>query len=239
MDRRGLLAVSAGVLAAVLLAFVTSSGGVGLWTEPTIDVLTERSDDDPLGPPDTTATIEPDPAEVTEIELPAAVEWLLAAVGIAVLAATVATFATYAWRNRPQLRWRRPPRAADPFETLPDVAAAVVDDAAAQRAALRRGSPRNAIVQCWLRLERAVEQAGLERDDADTPTEFTARVLGHYAVDPGAIDALASLYREARFSDHVLGEPEREAALAALDALHHSLRDATVAASARAAPVGR
>jgi len=216
-----------GALAVVLFAFVTSAGGVGLWTEPTIDLVVDQSDRDPFVPAEVGDPGELDPDETTTIELPAFVEWLLTAVGIAVAAVSVGALVVFAWRNRPRVRWRRPTVGGDdPFETLPDVAAVVIDDAAAQRAELRRGSARNAIVQCWLRLERAVERAGLVRDDADTPSEFTARVLAHYAVDPTAIDALAGLYREARFSDHRLGEPEREAALTALDELHRSLREA-------------
>jgi len=240
MARRVLIALPIGALVAVLLAFVSSSGGVGLWTEPSIE-LTPR---EPVGrdgsaPAQAFEPVELDPAEQTTLELPAIVEWLLVAVGFALLALTVCALIVYAWRNRPRLRWRRRDRT-DPFEALPDVAEAVIDDAAAQRAELLRGAPRNAIVQCWLRLERSVEGAGLERDRADTPAEFTSRVLGRYDIDPGAIDTLATLYREARFSDHVLGEPEREAAVASLDALHQSLRDASGAAgSMPAARVGR
>jgi hypothetical protein len=64
--------------------------------------------------------------------------------------------------------------------------------------------------------------------------------LSHYAVDPGAIDALSTLYREARFSTHALGEPEREAAVSALDALHRSLQKASsVDTGAAGAAVGR
>jgi Domain of unknown function (DUF4129) len=232
MDRRALLVVSVGALVVVLFAFVTSAGGVGLWTEPSIDLVVERSDRDPFLPTDPAEVGASDPDETTTVELPAVVEWLLAAVGISVAVVTIGALLVYSWRNRPRLRWRRPEHArGQPFDTLPDVAAVVIDDAAAQRAELRRGSARNAIVKCWLRLERAVERAGLERDDADTPAEFTNRVLAHYAVDRTAIDRLADLYREARFSDHDLGEPEREAALMALDALHRSLHDAAIVGS--------
>lgn len=56
-------------------------------------------------------------------------------------------------------------------------------------------------------------------------------MLSHHPVDPNAIDELSALYREARFSTHTMGEPERAAALAALDDIHAGLRhapDATV-----------
>ena len=88
-------------------------------------------------------------------------------------------------------------------------------DAADQRAALLRGSPRNAIVECWLRLEGVVAEAGLPRDPADTSTEFTARVLASYAVDQRVILQLSALYREARFSTHPMDEGHRTVAVPA------------------------
>jgi hypothetical protein len=241
MDRRVLIALSTGALVAVLFAFVSSSGGVGLWTEPSIELTpSEPAEPDTSGAADALGTLEFGRGEKT-LELPAIVEWSVMAVVVVLLALTLWALIVHAWRNRPRLRWRRRDRCNDdPFDVLPDVAEAVIDDAAAQRAELLRGATRNAIVQCWLRLEGAVERAGLERDDADTPAEFTSRVLGRYDVDPEAIDNLAALYREARFSDHVLGETEREAAVVSLDALHRSLRDVTTALEGpAAAKVGR
>ncbi|MGA9276194.1 DUF4129 domain-containing protein, partial [Ilumatobacter sp.] len=97
---------------------------------------------------------------------------------------------------------------------------------AVQRAALLDGAPRNAIVRCWMQLERDVAAAGLRRDPADTSLEFTERVLARYAVDSSAIEELAARYREARFSDHELVEDDRQAALMALDRLHRTLAEA-------------
>jgi len=56
--------------------------------------------------------------------------------------------------------------------------AALTADAPVQLAALQEGTPRNAIVACWLRLEKAAGQAGVARHPAETSTEFTARVHG-------------------------------------------------------------
>ena len=69
--------------------------------------------------------------------------------------------------------------------------------------------------------------AGVRRNPADTSTELTERVLATCHVEPAAIAALAALYREARFSDHEMGEDARRAAIEALDAVHDSLRSAT------------
>ncbi len=87
----------------------------------------------------------------------------------------------------------------------------------------RRGSPRNAIVACWLRLEELAGEAGVPAHPTETSTEFTARVLGSLAFDPAMINGFARLYREARFSRHELGEPARRAAVAALRSLHDDI----------------
>ena len=107
-----------------------------------------------------------------------------------------------AWQNRPRLIWRRQ-RAVEDFDVLEpvDLAAAVAADAAAQRAALAGGTPRNGIVECWLRLEAVIADAGVPRRQSDTSAELTERVLAARAVDPAAIRTLSSLYREARALD--------------------------------------
>ena len=127
-----------------------------------------------------------------------------------------------AWQHRPELIWRRV-APHDDFVKLEAVAAAIAADAAAQRAALDHGEARNAIVDCWSRLEKLVTLAGFDRDPADTPAEFTARILSRYPIDPAAIADLSSLYSEARFSTHAMGEPERADAIRALGAIHTEL----------------
>lgn len=93
-----------------------------------------------------------------------------------------------------------------------------------QLVALREGSPRNAIVACWMALERACRDSGLPGNSAETSTEFTARVLGRYATAPQAVTALAAKYREARFSEHTMTESDREQAVAALERILADLR---------------
>lgn len=133
----------------------------------------------------------------------------------------VMLLAGWVWRNRWH-RLRKRPEAH--FDILPEVSlAALAADAPAQLAALQEGTPRNAIVACWLRLETAAGQAGVARHPAETSTEFTARVLGALAVDAALFKGFAGLYREARFSRHELGEPARQSALAALCSLHQDI----------------
>jgi len=150
----------------------------------------------------------------------------LLAVTVVVGAVIVVRAVPGLWRDRPWARWRRPvdgDELEDP-EGPGSVAVAVVDDAEEQRDLLEQGAPRNAIVACWLRLEAAVVSVGVVHHRSDTSTELTERVLAGASVDPSAIRMLASLYREARFSSHPMGESERAAAVAALDAVHAGLR---------------
>ena len=78
-----------------------------------------------------------------------------------------------------------------------------------QLASLDVGTPRNAIVAAWVQLEDFAASHGFAKDRADTPAEFIARCVSAYDLDSAAIERLAELYREARFSRHPLGEHHR------------------------------
>ena len=222
MNRRVALMLVVGLIAAVLLVSVATAGEVHYWhaSSASSDNRVAPLPVDTIPPPTTEAPGQP-VGSVSRIPT-----WIAAVVQIIVilgiLAALVALVVS-GWRHRPRIRWRARQEDRD-FDVLPDIARSMNADAADQRAALMRGSPRNAIVECWLRLEHVVAEAGLPRDPADTSTEFTARVLTSYAVDPTAILHLSALYREARFSTHAMDEGHRTAAVAALDALHDGLR---------------
>ena len=103
-------------------------------------------------------------------------------------------------------------------------------DADEQFELLLGGQPRNAIVACWDRFEEQAERINASRKPWETSSEFTLRLLDEVAADAGAVARLEALYREARFSDHEIDEPRREAAVAALRAIHASLG---IGASAR------
>jgi hypothetical protein len=135
----------------------------------------------------------------------------------------VVLLARFAWRRRPR-RPEAPPEVD--FDVLPAarVAKALSEDLDAQLDAVAGGTPRNGIVRCWLRLEQSVAEAGLPPQRFETAAEFTVRVLHRLDLDPRAIGRLAGLYREARFSEHELGEDARTAARSALEQLHEDLR---------------
>lgn len=85
------------------------------------------------------------------------------------------------------------------------------------------GTPSNAIVACWLALERAAASAGVPRRETETPAEFTVRVLAAADVSQPLLERLAELYREARFSQHDLPETARDEAREALTVLRRQL----------------
>jgi hypothetical protein len=128
------------------------------------------------------------------------------------------------WRHR----WHRPAKPLEvDFDELPELAAAEAlrQGVDSQLGALAMGEPRNGIVRCWLVLEQIIAEAGLPRHPAETSTEFIVHVLHRLDIDPRAISVLAKLYREARFSEHELGEDARTAARAALQQLHSDLQE--------------
>lgn len=153
------------------------------------------------------------------------------AVVMMVLAALVLLYLL--WRSLRTLwqNWdarRRPPPAEESldFDVLgePEVLAeAIQRDAAEQRRLLLGGSPRNGIVGCWHRFEVQAAEVGLARQEWETSSEFTLRMLDLVGADAHEVALLAALYREARFSEHPVDEDARARALAALDAVHAGL----------------
>jgi hypothetical protein len=153
------------------------------------------------------------------------IAWIAEWIGTAALVSIAVALLVLLWRSRPTRRERESEELEPGMSFLPDVAEVVIDDAEAQLSALREGSPRNAIVACWMRLEQSIERAGLAIHPSDTSTELVIRALSHYPLDRPAINRLAALYREARFSRHDITEPMRAAALDALTRLHQGLRE--------------
>lgn len=221
-----MLAVTIGVIVTVLFAAVATSGTVRYAEGPPIFI--EQLDDvEPRA--DVEVEVESVDAveERREIETPAWIETVARFVLWTVLAVAATLTVVKLWRDRPAFGWRRRRPRPEPFDILPDAATAITDDADQQRAVLRTGRPRDAIVACWLRVEAAITATGVERRDSDTSTELVERVLGEYQLDAAAINELATLYREARFSDHEMPEAARSNAISALDEVHAGLRRAT------------
>jgi hypothetical protein len=85
-------------------------------------------------------------------------------------------------------------------------------------AARAGGPPGDAVIAAWLRLEEAAEIEGAGRAPHQTATEFTAALLARHTTSEPALDELRGQYQRARFgAPDAVGEPEAQAALAALD----------------------
>lgn len=117
-------------------------------------------------------------------------------------------------------RWRR--HRPQPESDRP-VAEALAGAADAGLRRIGEGEPADAVVACWVLLEHAAADAGVRRRPAETVSELTARVLAQHEVSAAVLGELADLYREARYSGHRLGEPERDRARAALTVVRAEL----------------
>lgn len=91
---------------------------------------------------------------------------------------------------------------------------------------LALGTPANAVVAAWVALESAVRSVGVRDDATRTSEELVTAVLRSHSVDRAYLDALAALYREARFSTHPVGEEMRDRAREALQQVQVDLRRA-------------
>ncbi len=231
MGRRGLVVVIAGTFVALLFMAISSAGEVRYAVDrpgssSSTDTAVSR-----------TAQLV-DPIEVaasnsrsSDVEIPAIFSDILRALFFLAILVSVAAWCRLLWRRRSRWRQLLRRRPTAHMNVLDDVAMAMAADADIQRFTLRSGTPRNAIVECWLRLEAAVVKAGVHRRDSDTATELATRVLGERHVDPGAVCRLAALYGEARFSEHPMTESSRHDAIVALDEIHRNLAKANSAAS--------
>lgn len=83
-------------------------------------------------------------------------------------------------------------------------------------------APGDAVVAAWVDLEHAAALT-VERDPAQTPTEFTLAVLGSTSADPAAARVLLDLYLSARFSAHPVTAQDVQRARASLRTLADGL----------------
>ncbi len=215
------LAVVSVAMAMALLILAASSGPVRVWITPseTRSPSGERS-----GP----ATIGPQiPVSSDRIALPSWIATLQPFIGVLLIVLVVIAMvsvriarplSSFRWRRS---RWWRSWQVAP----LPEVTERELTvDVAAALAALAAGSPRNAIVACWMQLESDAAKVGLPRMVAETPAEYVERVVVSSSVDPAPIKELAELYREARFSHHKLDDTDRARALDTLHRVEATLR---------------
>ncbi|MBW4041716.1 MAG: DUF4129 domain-containing protein [Acidobacteria bacterium] len=129
-------------------------------------------------------------------------------------------------RRRPRLQGlgaleaEAAPQVADAPAVLRGIAAALV-------ALDGEREPNDAVVRAWLGLQQAAEDAGFARAAAETPTEFTGRVLSRTGADRAALRTLLRLYLRARFGDGTISPADATGAREALRALEASWEHAS------------
>lgn len=161
----------------------------------------------------------------TQLHIPG---WLLTAIGQLLLVGLVVLLILLVVRWVPGFRapGRPPeepalPRTGSDGRRLGEQAGRTVQQALA---GLRRGDREQAIINCWLRLEELVSAVGCRPAESQTSTELVASWLGVLPVSRPALEELAELYREARFSSHRMSPEALQRATAALSRLHAELQ---------------
>lgn len=82
--------------------------------------------------------------------------------------------------------------------------------------------PVDAVMKAWLGLQQTAEDSGIVRGPAETPTEFTTRILSRVFADDRAIQTLLELYQQARFGARPVTTADVARAQAALQGLADS-----------------
>jgi hypothetical protein len=117
------------------------------------------------------------------------------------------------------------PAGGDVLDALDDVTQAALQEGYldAGRALRDELPPSDAVIAAWLALEHAAGRGGVEREPAETATEFTLALLDRTPADPAAARTLLRLYHRARFSDHEVRPGDVAVARAALGVLAAAL----------------
>jgi hypothetical protein len=202
------LAAAAGGPWSVSDRFRIWSGGAPAYRQPTFTASPEP------------ATTRPplQPSDAPQLLVP--LLWVLLVLGVLALAFWV-------WRVLPRAPHKVEPSAELGAHALgqpaePSAPAVQEGVARAQHLLDTVADPTDAVLAAWVALERAAERSGVARRPADTPTEFTARVLGGTPADAAAVGALLGLYHRARFSATGVGSAAVAEARACLDVLARS-----------------
>lgn len=173
--------------------------------------------------PSADATVVPQPTSPSA--QPVDTTWLLVAVTV-VVAALVALAVLYVLRNR---RRRAPSERIDAAGLTVEVTTDPSAEVGRQR--IHRGlaralemlsedrDPSDAVTAAWLGLQESADDAGFLRGAAETPTEFTTRILRQLEVDEDALGTLRRCYLAVRFGGAAATESDVDAVRAALRTL--------------------
>jgi hypothetical protein len=82
--------------------------------------------------------------------------------------------------------------------------------------------PADAVLRAWIGLQETAEQSGIVRRPAETPTEFTTRIMSRVFADDRAIRTLLRFYLQVRFGEHEVTADDVMVVRTALDDLARS-----------------
>jgi hypothetical protein len=85
------------------------------------------------------------------------------------------------------------------------------------------GDVRTVILACYGRFCYFLGMRGIEEQQALTPRELEGLAIRSLAVSEDSADSLTSLFEEARYSEHALGDPDRERAVQSLERIRADL----------------
>jgi hypothetical protein len=216
---RGARSLAAVTLAVIAVAAVAAYGHLGLRH---VEVATPGAA--PVSRPVASPSAVPGTEDGTSF-----LAWLILTV-IAVLSAA-ASIAVFAAMLAGRLRsassrliawWRHgvadpPPTTGTPDIRRADVLAAV--DSGLAGLADDDTDPRGAVIACWVRLEAVAASAGIDAGPSATSSDLVASLLDGQHVSADALATLADIYRDARYSRHVIEVAMRDRARAALERL--------------------
>ncbi len=159
--------------------------------------------------------------------------WIPIVLGLLVLA----VIALWMWRWLRRRRFGAPPNLhaapvqatrAVPAEPEPEPEVLLTGVALALQNLDAERDPADAVVRAWLGLQETAEESGIVRLAAETPTEFTTRIMKSAFADDRAIHTLLKLYLRTRFGDHPVTADDVTAVRDALRQLVTNSRAAAV-----------
>ncbi len=211
--------------AVVLVALIAAVGGPVQVGEPIIPFDLRDPEATPEAPSEEVEEEEPEDEEVPANPLTVGIVLYVVVVG---LAGVFFAIRVLVWLASWLVSRQRAVRGADVPD--PNITVAALREAAEfaifEAEAARPGYASDAVVACWVLLERAAASAGTPREAPQTPTEFTAAVLAEHHADRDAVTTLLALYHEARFGGAPLPDEAASTAAAALRAIATSLSHA-------------
>jgi hypothetical protein len=157
-----------------------------------------------LEPPDAAPTGEVEGAGASEPQRSRPLGLLLTGVLVLVVAGLVAMIV---------MLGRKDKRRGDP-RSVDEVLAEEIDLGLAELEGT--DEPRDAVIACYVRMERALVTAGVPRKRSETPFEFIEKALEQAAVPPDSARRLTTLFERARFSPHPTSPEMTEEAVATL-----------------------